>query len=67
MSIFSHNPLVPGSSPGGPTNSEKATDFLASGFFAMKAKKLTCQSDLVMISIGVQADEFLCQCVGGSI
>jgi hypothetical protein len=22
-----HNPLVPGSSPGGPTNSEKATDF----------------------------------------
>jgi hypothetical protein len=28
-----HNPLVPGSSPGGPTNSEKATDFLVSGFF----------------------------------
>ena len=28
-----HNPLVPGSSPGGPTNSEKATDFAVSGFF----------------------------------
>jgi hypothetical protein len=25
--------LVPGSSPGGPTNSEKATDFEVSGFF----------------------------------
>jgi hypothetical protein len=33
LSIFTHNPLVPGSSPGGPTNSEKATDFLVSGFF----------------------------------
>ena len=32
--------MVPGSSPGGPTNSEKTTDFEVSGFFHMTVRKL---------------------------
>jgi len=31
-----HNPVVPGSSPGGPTNSEKATDFFKPVAFFIK-------------------------------